>query len=164
MSDTASIQLWASLRLASGSALFITYFVYFCAYWFSEFKKEERKLFYVHMSDLGSKMFLFGVGVLLSLNYFQACIFTTIFTYFNMVAILVMIGVNFLGVAESIRSKVCLALYFLMFMWYVGIMSDLYITFKNDWNQLNSIMLIKNDCLFLFLSIFSLLILEATYF
>jgi hypothetical protein len=35
----ATIQMWASLRLALGAALFITYFSYFCFYWFANFKK-----------------------------------------------------------------------------------------------------------------------------
>lgn len=99
MGDTATIALWASLRLASGSALFITYFFYFLAYWFSSFKQNTKPYFYLHMSDLGSKMYLYGIGVLLSINYYQACIYTTIFTYFNMVAILSMIAVNYIGVS-----------------------------------------------------------------
>ncbi len=82
------------------------------------------------MSELGSKMYLFGLGALLSLNYFQTCIYTTIFTYFTMAVILGLILVNIIGVSEANKSKVYLVLYIIMFMWYVGIMSDLYITFK----------------------------------
>jgi hypothetical protein len=37
--STATIQMWASLRLALGAALLITYFSYFVIYWFSHFKK-----------------------------------------------------------------------------------------------------------------------------
>ena len=76
-------------------------------------------------------MYLYGIGVLLSLNFFQTCVFTTIFTYFNMIAVLVLIAVNFMGIAESIRTKIVAGFYFLLFVWYVAIMSDLYITFKN---------------------------------
>jgi len=77
-------------------------------------------------------MYLFGMGVLLSINYYQACIYTTIFTYFTMVAILGMIGLNFFGISDSLMSKMYLVLYFIMFMWYVGIMSDFYITYKDS--------------------------------
>lgn len=83
------------------------------------------------MSELGSKMYLFGIGVLLSISYFQACIFTTIFTYFTMLAIIGVIVVNFIGLSEPIRTKSYLAFYCIMFAWYVGIMSDLYITTRN---------------------------------
>lgn len=76
-------------------------------------------------------MYLYGIGVLLSLNFFQTCVFTTIFTYFNMIAVLVLIVVNFMGISESIRTKIVAGFYFLLFVWYVAIMSDLYITFKN---------------------------------
>jgi hypothetical protein len=67
----------------------------------------------------------------LSLNYFQACIFTTVFTYFTMAAIIGLIVVNVIGVSESLRSKIHLVLYLIIFAWYMGIIIDLYVTFKN---------------------------------
>lgn len=48
-----------------------------------------------------------------------------------MIAILGIIVVNFMGVGESVRTKIICVFYFLLFVWYVAIMSDLYITFKN---------------------------------
>lgn len=42
------------------------------------------------MNDLASKMYLFGLGCLLSCNYYQASIYMAIFTYFTMVAVILL--------------------------------------------------------------------------
>jgi amino acid transporter len=132
MADTATIAQWASLRLAVGSSLFITWFLFLLAYWFSCFKQADKPIVYVKMTDLSQKMYLFGIGALLSLNFYQACIFTTIFTYFTMVTILILIAANYMGTAEGVRSKLYLVFYFILFVWYTAIMSDLYITYKSN--------------------------------
>ena len=49
------------------------------------------------MSDLASKMYLFGLGALLSLNYYQASIYSAIFTYFTMAVILTLIIINLMS-------------------------------------------------------------------
>lgn len=83
------------------------------------------------MSDLASKMYLFGLGALLSLNYYQGCIYTAIFTYFTMTAILVLVAVNLIdSVTENVRTKIYLVFYGVLFMWYMGIMIDYYVTWK----------------------------------
>jgi hypothetical protein len=91
MNDQAAISKWASIRLAVGAAMFIAYLVYFVAYHFASFRQHERPKLYVHVSNLGSKIYLFGVGCLLSINYLQASIYQTIFTYFAMMAVVTVI-------------------------------------------------------------------------
>lgn len=87
------------------------------------------------MSDLASKMYLFGLGALLSLNYYQGSIYTAIFTYFNMTAIIVLVAANLISsVNESIMTKIYLVFYSLLFMWYMGIMIDYFTTWKSVWN------------------------------
>jgi hypothetical protein len=39
MGDTAAISQWASIRLAVGAAMFITYFIYYAAYHFTNWKQ-----------------------------------------------------------------------------------------------------------------------------
>jgi len=91
MGDIAAISQWASIRLAIGAAMFIAYFIFYAAYHFAHFKQGERPKLYVQISNLGSKMYLFGVGCLLSINYSQASIFQAIFTYFTMLSIIFVI-------------------------------------------------------------------------
>ena len=84
------------------------------------------------MSDLASKLYLFGLGALLTLNYYQSSIYTAIFTYFTMTVIITLILLNLMSsISESTRTKVYLMYYFILFMWYMGIMIDFYITWKN---------------------------------
>jgi len=91
MPDYASISQWGSIRLAVGSSLFITYFLFFCAYWYSSFKQQDRPQLYVQMTSLATKMYLFGMACLLSMNFFQAGVFQTVFSYLAMANILVII-------------------------------------------------------------------------
>ena len=91
MSDIAAISQWASIRLAIGASMFITYLLFYAAYHFASIKQVERPKLYMQISNLGSKMYLFGVGCLLSINFIQASIYQTIFTYFTMMAVLAII-------------------------------------------------------------------------
>jgi uncharacterized membrane protein YjfL (UPF0719 family) len=87
----ASISQWGSIRLAVGSAMFITYFLFFCAYWYSNFKQKDRPKSYVQMTSIATKMYLFGMACLLSLNFFQAGVFQTVFSYLTMTSIILVI-------------------------------------------------------------------------
>jgi len=48
------------------------------------------------MNDLASKMYLFGVGALLSMNYYQASLYQTIFSYLALVCVILMVALNIL--------------------------------------------------------------------
>lgn len=91
MVNTASISQWASIRLAVGAAMFITYLIFYMAYYFAQFKQNERPKLFVQISDLGSKMYLYGIGCLLSLNYMQTGLFQVIFSYLTMIAVICVI-------------------------------------------------------------------------
>lgn len=91
MSSAAPISHWAALRLAVGAAMFITYTIFYAAYYFAQFKQSDRPKLYVQMSDLGLKMYLYGIGCLLSLNYMQAGLFQAIFAYLTMIPIILVI-------------------------------------------------------------------------
>ncbi len=41
MNNTASISQWASIRLAVGAAMFITYTIFYAAYYFSQFQQNR---------------------------------------------------------------------------------------------------------------------------
>ena len=132
MTDVASISEWASIRLAVGSALFITYFVFAVAYWYALIKQEEKATVYLNMNDLASKMYLYGLGCLMSLNYYQSSIYMAIFSYFVMCSLIALIVMNVMcAIQESTRTKMYLLFYFLLFMWYMGIMIDFYQTWKD---------------------------------
>jgi hypothetical protein len=84
------------------------------------------------MSNLGSKMYLFGVGCLLSINYIQASIYQAIFTYFTMVAIILIIVLTLIDtLGEKLRIIMNIVFYFLLVMWYMGIIIDYY-KLQND--------------------------------
>ena len=94
MTDTAAISQWVNIRLAVGACMFITYLIFYAAYHFANFKQAEKPKLYVQISKLGSKMYLFGVGCLLSINFLQASIYQTIFTYLTMTAVISIIALT----------------------------------------------------------------------
>lgn len=84
------------------------------------------------MNDFASKMYLFGVGSLLSMNYYQASIYQAIFTYFTLACVIMVLALNVLQVTEKILNIGYLIFYFILFCWYMGIMIDYFITWKNS--------------------------------
>jgi hypothetical protein len=90
----ADISQWGSIRLAVGSSMFITYFLFYCAYWYSDLKQKDRPRLYVQMTSIATKMYLFGMACLLSMNFFQAGVFQTVFSYLSMVSILLAVGIS----------------------------------------------------------------------
>jgi hypothetical protein len=89
--DFASISQWGSIRLAVGASMFITYFLFYCAYWYSSFKQKDKPCLYVQMTSMGSKMYLFGMACLLSMNFYQAGVFQTVFCYLSMLGIILIV-------------------------------------------------------------------------
>ena len=90
-STVATISRWASIRLAVGAAMFITYFIFYAAYYYAQFKQKDRPKLYVQISDLGLKMYLYGIACLLSLNYMQAGLFQAIFAYLTLITIVLVL-------------------------------------------------------------------------
>lgn len=46
--------------------------------------------------------------------------------------------VQFFNIPEGLKSKAFLVLYGVYFMWYVGIMSDFYITWEGNWKVIRA--------------------------
>jgi hypothetical protein len=122
------IQKWISVRIAVSAALIIGSFVFFIAYWISMFKQTDTKS-YIYMSEAASKYYLFGLGALLSLNYIQAGIFQAVLIFFTMLTFFGVIFASFFHeiVDDKKRSLAYLAYYIMLFIWYLGIIIDLYI-------------------------------------
>ena len=68
--------------------MFINYSIFYAAYYFSHFKQDERPKLYVQINDLASKMYLYGIACLLSINYLQTGIFHVLFAYLTMAAVI----------------------------------------------------------------------------
>jgi hypothetical protein len=67
------------------------------------------------------------------MSYFQGSIFMTIFTFLTMAAFLALTIVTLIGaISESVRSKMYFALYLTLFIWWMGIMIDAYVTAKQN--------------------------------
>jgi ABC-type proline/glycine betaine transport system permease subunit len=82
------------------------------------------------MSEVASKYYLFGLGALLSLNYIQAGIFQTVMIYVTMLSFFAIIAASLLHehVDDKMRSLAYLTYYSMLFIWYLGIIIDLYVT------------------------------------
>lgn len=77
-------------------------------------------------------MYLYGIGCLLSLNYLQADIFSVLFAYFAMLAI---VGVLVLTIIDSISEKLRVGahifLYLILAVWYLGIIIDYFRSYSS---------------------------------
>ena len=82
------------------------------------------------MSDLASKMYLYGIGCLLSMNYLQSGIFQVIFAYLIMVVVVLVLLLSIIdSIGEKLRIGANILFYSLLAIWYVGIIIDY---FKNQ--------------------------------
>ena len=82
------------------------------------------------MSDLASKMYLYGIGCLLSMNYLQSGIFQVIFAYLIMVVVVLVLLLSIIdSIGEKLRICANILFYSLLAIWYVGIIIDY---FKNQ--------------------------------
>ena len=82
------------------------------------------------MSDLASKMYLYGIGCLLSMNYLQSGIFQVIFAYLIMIVVVLVLLLSIIdSIGEKLRIGANILFYSLLAIWYVGIIIDY---FKNQ--------------------------------
>ena len=85
------------------------------------------------MNEVASKFYLFGLGALLSLNYFQAGVYQAVLIYLTMVSLIMLVGAALMpeSVDDQKRSIVYIIYYFFLFAWYMGIMIDLFVTYND---------------------------------
>ncbi len=84
------------------------------------------------MNEFATKYYLFGLGAVLSLNYAQAGIFQTVMIYLTLVPFVGVIVFALLPetVGDRKRSIMYIVYYFLLFVWYLGIMIDFFVTYS----------------------------------
>jgi CDP-diglyceride synthetase len=118
------------VRLAVGAALIIGSAIFYIAYWFAMFCKDKKA--YIYMSEVASKYYLFGLGALLSLNYAQAGLFQTVMIFMTMVSFMVLVLSAIMpeSIDDRKRSILYIVYYLLLFVWYLGIVVDFYVTYK----------------------------------
>jgi hypothetical protein len=119
------------VRLAVAAALIIGSAIFYFAYWLSMFNKQDNRS-YIYMSEVASKYYLFGLGALLSLNFMQAGIFQTVMIYITMVTLFGVIAASMMheSVDDRQRSLAYLVFYSALFVWYMGIVIDFYVSYS----------------------------------
>ena len=124
---TADQTNWMSIRLAVGAGMFITYLIIYMVNWYVSFKNNPKSKFII--SELNSKLYLYGIGCLLSCNYVQAGIYQALMVYLMMVLYVVMAGTALLpdSIDEKKRTIGYMVLYFFLFGWYLGIIIDYFV-------------------------------------
>lgn len=118
---------WMSIRLAVGAGMLITYAIVYMINWYTSFKNNPKSTFI--LTELNSKLYLFGIGCLLSCNYLQAGVFQTLMVYLMMIMYIVMAGTALLpdSIDERKRTLAYVVLYFFLFIWYLGIIIDYFV-------------------------------------
>ncbi len=84
------------------------------------------------MNEVATKYYLFGLGALLSLNYAQAGLFQTVMIYVTMLGFIGIIASALLPqvIDHKKRSIMYIFYYSFLFIWYLGIIIDFFITFN----------------------------------
>ena len=123
---------WINVRLAVASALIIGSMIFYFSYWFAMWTKDGKKA-YIFMNEVASKFYLFGIGCLLSLNFSQAGLYQTIMAFFVMVTLILLVLSSLLpeSVDDQKRSIAYVLYYLFLFAWYMGIMIDYFVTYRN---------------------------------
>lgn len=119
------------VRLAVSAALIIGSLVFYVGYWIAMFKKEDKKSC-IYMNEVAAKYYLFGLGALLSLNYYQAGVFQAVLIFMTLVPFMGLVGFALLpeAVDDKKRSVMYIVYYFFLFVWYLGIMIDFFVAYK----------------------------------
>ena len=134
---------WISIRLAVASAMIIGSIVFYVAYWYAMWFKASRKA-HMFMNEVASKFYLFGLGGLLSLNFAQAGIYQTVLIYLTMVSLMILVLSSLLpeSVDDQKRSYAYILYYLFLFAWYMGIMIDFFVTYRDfNWTEIDSIII-----------------------
>lgn len=84
------------------------------------------------MNEVATKYYLFGLGALLSLNYAQAGLFQAVMIYVTMAGFIGIIAAALLPeiIDHRKRSIMYIFYYSFLFIWYLGIIIDFFITFN----------------------------------
>lgn len=84
------------------------------------------------MNEVATKYYLFGLGALLSLNYAQAGLFQVVMIYVTMLGFIGIIVSALLPqvIDHQKRSIMYIFYYSFLFIWYLGIIIDFFITFN----------------------------------
>lgn len=98
--------------------------------------KKNRKSIQ-NIEEVAAKMYLVGLAGtpcltvgLLSMNYYQTGIAQAVISYFVMLALIVLIAASVLvdSIDEKIRCYIALGFYGLLFVWYLAIIIDYFVT------------------------------------
>ena len=129
---TEAESMWVSIRLAVGAAVIIGSMIFYFCYWFAMWRKEGKNA-YIHMNEVASKFYLFGLGGLMSLNFAQAGIYQTVLIYLTLITLssLILAALMPESVDDQKRSYAYILYYLFLFAWYMGIMIDFFVTYRD---------------------------------
>lgn len=118
------INQYANERIAIGVAILLGYFFHYVAfgsvYLMNNGKPSELK-------DIEKNMFLFGIAGILSCNILQSGIYQAVLAYLTFIFLLLLhLPVFNSSQYFAIKKYFWLGFYFMLFMWYFGIIVDYY--------------------------------------
>ena len=113
--------------------MFMTYTIFYVGFYFAQFKQDDRPKMYVQINDLASRMYLFGIGCLMSINYLQTGIFHVLLAYLTMASIVVVLVFTIIdSFGDKLRIGANILFYVLLSAWYAGIIVDYFQTESFD--------------------------------
>jgi len=128
--DSSKNNHWTSVRLAVGTAMFITYFLHYIFIGAAFYYEKTFNLSKKHAKILMKKIYLFGIGCLISMNYLQSGNWAAIASWFTGF-ILIMLHMTILSYEyfkrNNVQNFLWVTYYLFIFVWYLGVMSDFYV-------------------------------------
>ena len=121
---TDLVNQYANERIAIGVAVLLAYFFHYLIFGSVYLMKNGKAN---ELKEVEKNMFLFGIAGILSCNILQSGVYQAVLAYFTFVA-LMLLHLPVMNSASYFNTKkyFWLAFYFLLFMWYFGIIIDYY--------------------------------------
>lgn len=122
--DLSMIDQYANERIAIGVAIFLAYFFHYMIFGSVHLMRNGKPN---ELKEVEKNIFLFGIAGILSCNIFQSGIYQAVLCYFTLICFLLLhLPVFYSNDLFNKKKYFWLAFYFMLFMWYFGIIIDYY--------------------------------------
>lgn len=117
------IDQYANERIAIGVAILLAYFFHYMIFGSVHLMRNGKPN---ELKEVEKNIFLFGIAGILSCNIFQSGIYQAVLCYFTLICLLILHLPVFYSNLFNWKKYFWLAFYFMLFMWYFGIIVDYY--------------------------------------
>ena len=125
--DLGLVKQYANERISIGVAIFLGYFFHYVAHASVYIGRNGKAN---ELKEIEKNMFLFGIAGILSCNVFQSGVYQAVLAYFTFICLL-LVHLPVFSANFDLKKYFWLAFYFMLWIWYFGIIVDYYDFYSN---------------------------------